>query len=155
MKKMMICFLGTMAMGTLGCVTYVEGKLTYDPAKVIEPPAGADEATAALVAFYGLNPAPKVYWYGGEDLDCEEGSAFVDSEGDCVQGVTRHDEFTIISNYWALEYGLISDTALPHELGHSASWQRGEGGDRSHTGHFFAPGGEVEQAYNMLTEMGL
>jgi len=128
-----------------------------DPSKVVDGPANTEQAVAVLSGFYGLASAPEVYWYGGAALDCGDGHAFeLKQYGWCLQGITLHDRQIVLSDYWPGQYGgLVSVSALAHEMGHVASYQHGEGGDRSHTGHYFADGGEVDKAYAMLEAAGL
>jgi hypothetical protein len=146
-KTILVAVLVTLAAGC-GSPPSVE----IDPAKVMSPLAHSDDAAAALVEFYGLSPAPEVYWYSP---DCHDGHGFTDAAGLCVQGETYGQGDVVLSPYWPLASGLISDSAMAHEFAHVASIQRGEGRDTNHQGHFFAPGGELDQAYDMLVSKGL
>jgi hypothetical protein len=136
---------------SVGC-----GGLQVDMSKVVPPPAGSDEAIAAVVEFYGMR-APTVYWYGGAALNCGGGLAYTDQTGGCVRGDQEDGvvilaanglPFSTVHNQWP-----VSD--IPHELAHEASDQRGEGGCQDHDCHWYRTGGEGDQATQMLAEMGL
>ena len=127
-------------------------------AKVVEPPPRFGEAYSLLVEFYGLTTAPEVYWYGGAALDCGDGHAFVDKAetGECVHGVTYFYREIVLSNYWPMQSGLVGDGPMQHEMAHLAAYQHGVlAGDPDHTSHWFAPGGELDHAYDLLVSKGL
>jgi len=127
-----------------------------DMAKVVEPPPRFIEARDLLVQFYGLTETPDVYWYGRVGLDCHEGRAFTTAEGWCVQGITYFYRESILSNYWPSQSGLVGDGAMQHEFAHIAAYQHGIlAGDPDHDSHWFQPGGELDQAYDLLVANGL
>ncbi len=101
---------------------------------------------------------PPVYWYGGAILTCDNGRGIDIGEGQCEWGVYVDGAAIVVAPPGALigdPLGSAPPTsALAHEMGHAASDQRGEGVDYDHAGHFFAPGGEVEQATAMLQARG-
>jgi hypothetical protein len=102
---------------------------------------------------------PVVYFYGVETSGWCAGG-FIEY-GECYDGVTADDGILIIVRIPPEGVTIGGDTdgvpgnaALPHELGHATSVQRGDGPDHDHEGHFFAPGGEVAQATDMLVSLG-
>lgn len=127
--------------------------ITVDPSRVVEPPPGATAATAVVEAFYGLRARPQIYWYEATNCPDDPGATgIVLDYGKCVSGTqdSEHDnDVIILALFPALK---IHEMALAHELGHRASHERGEGGDSDHVGHFFAPGGDVEQANAIVAQ---
>ncbi len=103
-------------------------------------------------------PYPVMYFYRSEE-SCDGG---FEVDGGCYAGVTSNDGGMIIVAaprpgvpYGQDTYGVPGDATIPHEVGHASSVQRGEGVDHDHLGHFFAPGGEVARATQMLSDLGL
>ncbi len=141
----------------IGC-----GGLQVDQSKAVAAPTRADEAVAAVEAFYGLPAAgTTVIWYGGAALNCVDpgkpwcdgGHCWHSDNGNgCVAGESK-DGIALVSDWGGgrpiSQMGTGSDAVMPHELAH-LRW-----GDPNHTGHAFAVGGESDQATQMLADLGM
>ena len=90
-----------------GCGWHVE------EAKVVDPPDGAAEATAAVVQALEVSTLTSVYWYAPDD--CSPG--ITDPMGGCDLGF-RIDDVVVLSTQGGVT---IHETALAHEFGHLAS----------------------------------
>ncbi len=128
-------------------------RLPIDTNKVVDAPAGAGEAVQAIADVYGLHSLPLVYWYG-KNLDCGEGTGFLDSEGVCLVG---EELGGVIAAIVPPPGGRISESdgcaLLAHEMAHYASEQTGEGVCSSHDCRWFK--GPCQAATARLAEMGL
>jgi hypothetical protein len=151
--------LGLVVVAAIGCGRPIE----VDRSKEAPTPAGAADAIAAVAAMYGMRQVPEVHWYAWqpECADVGDGGGFMEY-GECYDGVTSDDGLIVIVRVPPDGVtlggdidGVPGDAVLPHELGHAASIQRGDGMDQDHLGHFFAhPGGDVERATEMLVANG-
>ena len=120
-----------------------------------------DEAIAVVwrQVFGQKGPPPAITWKTGAELDCGGGTAFMDSAGECVWGVTYDDNHSEIA--WGgrfLGSGPDGNTPFAHELGHAASLADTDGDlDAAHAGPYFrgAYGGHVNMADDALRIAGL
>lgn len=128
---------------------------------VVDPPPNADVAMQAVFQVYGMKQMPTVYWYGAEFMNCAGGYGYIDQTGTCVSG-DQDGDVVILPYYTGMTFSVpvpgsstptVSD--MPHEFAHLASDQRGEDGCSDHRCHWFAPGGEGEQATGALALLGL
>lgn len=92
---------------TVGCAATSD----VDPARFVEPPAGAAEADAMVVAGYGLADPLPLRWVRG---DCWDGMGFR-WRGGCVFGAT-FDDLVLVAHPGP---GVpVSSTGLAHERAH-------------------------------------
>jgi hypothetical protein len=139
------------------------GRLEVRHDWVVDPPPRAAEATAVIMSAFSMSHEPTVYWYGAEHLDCYFGYGYTDQTGTCVTGDQEDGVITLA--YWTgetpssvvpggdFQWPLISN--MVHEFAHEASDQHGEGGCADHRCHWFAPGGDGEQATAELVSLGM
>lgn len=145
-----------LAMLLAGCGPNWAGGWSADESKLVAPPPHASEAVQAIEGLYDMGFSPTIYWYG-RGLTCKDGRG-LGTEDNCRFG-EESDGYAIVA---APPNTLLGDplwsdppeSPLAHEMAHAASEQHGEGGDPDHAGHFFAAGGEVEQATAMLQAHG-
>jgi len=137
------------------------GRLEVHHEWVVDPPPNADVAAQAVFQSYGMKSMPIVYWYGPEHLNCAGGYGWISQTGDCVSG-EQEDGVVILPLWDGMRFSVpavggfpawVAD--LPHEFAHEASDQLGEGGCADHNCHWFAHGGEGEQATAALALLGL
>ena len=134
-----------------------EAYLAAEAWREIPAPLHAEEAKAAVTSFYGTVGTPDVHWYGGAGLTgCPDpgvvGWAVTGSSPPHCVGGQQIDRVIIVAD--APEWMLLHDTSLAHELAHMRSWEATGDSDGGHRSHYYAPGGEVDQANDMLARLG-
>ena len=121
-----------------GCAGEGEIPLVVDQAKVVAPPARAEELIDAVMSDWGMEVRPVVWWYASDVDACPSGRSWKDRWGRCVRGESALGVIVVSTQDKAPDAPVpLHQTALIHEIAHCASDERGEGGDRGHAGHFF------------------
>lgn len=126
--------------------------MQVDQGKVVEPPEHAEAAVQALTAFYGMDRAPTVIWYG-KGLDCVDhvnrpwcGDGGIcwesDNRAGCTEGETE-DRVSLVSTMSGTVP--LHETPLAHEIAHQYL-----GPD--HTDAFYD---KVDEATGMLALLGM
>lgn len=117
---------------------------------------GAGLAISVAKSFLGITGAPDVHWYGGIGLDCGDPNVigWIETGSNpphCVGG-KENLGLILVATDPRLR---ISAGSLAHELGHMRAGEVTGNEDPDHLTHWFAHGGEVDQANAILAEMGL
>lgn len=107
------------------------------PAPLIQMPGQAQAADLVWHGVYGMaSDPPAVDWRTGLQLDCGEGTGFLDPSGRCVFGEVYPDQLRVS----VIEADLISQTTLAHEWCHVRSWLLTGDQDADHLGECFLGG---------------